>query len=249
MVRHHLDFILDLIDPVTQEGVIGLNQFELNGIAIKPPKRMGRYFIFVNVLKNHRYMAINEPLEEVRLIWRNLNYKTLSLSLDQPVITCIVEPSRQYPFKLEHTQMILSAEAACQVTFEWPSACGRFHLVSAEKGREEIELKSTRQGLLSGRRFLVKEGDRQTLIQVVSSERKCLLDAPLDDNYSVEAIVTELCHYELSAGQECIVFVPKWDDKHSELTIDLTCTFEGNQKPLTVNIRSGEVNNVTLKNE
>lgn len=246
MIHHQLDYILTLIDPVTEGPVLGANQFYLNEIAIKPSKQLDNQFVFVNLLNNPKYFHVASKEALALLTWSNPHYKTLSVDVGAGESLHRVAVSKAYPFRQGQTLITIHSELRAEVTVKVPMACGRYHINGAQKGSEWLNLSASKTKGLAGRQFLITEAERSEQVTIMAENGLCQLRSPLENDFSEEALIEELLKVVVTPEEAVLVPLKTFDRGTENIEVELIYSINNVEKPLKVAVSSGTFSEVTL---
>lgn len=246
MIHHQLDYILTLIDPVTDGPVVGPNRFFIDGIAIKASKQIDNQFLFVNLLNNPKYVHIMDKTAAPTLTWHNPHYKTVCVTLEASSALHRPEVSMHYPFTQGQTLIELVAKQPTKVVLKVPVACGRYRTNGAEKGSCELYLSAAKTKKIVGRQFIISEAEHSERIIIHEEKGLCQLSAPLENSYSEEAHIEEIMTLCLGTDESALIPLKAFDKGVDQVTVDLVYGATGVEKPLSFEVLSGVRNSVIL---
>lgn len=216
MIRHQLDFRLTLIDHKTDQAVKGTHLFWLNDIPIRPTKVVGEDFIFSDLMTDYQKRHVANTSEALTLRWENSYYLSLEVDFRTQHWTHRAKPSYQYPLK--EGEHLVKGQFPKQVRlfYQNKTKAMKYHLMRPILEDGLVYLASAKPCRLSGRHFLISEGDQVDIFLLLEREEGHMRADKLKHSYSEQAKIIELTSVEVSDRGEFSLVLDKPEDRFSE---------------------------------
>ncbi len=268
-IHHQVDFVLRIVDSMTERGVKGgTNRFWLDGHPIKPSKVMDSFFVFSNVFSNPSKFHVYSQISEGFLTWDNPFYTSetmiLNLSGDRKVIPSDeifirALPSELYPFTEEPTGVKGRIEGGEQVLFRHTKSRNHYHLKGAVVNEKYVEMAQSMDRNIEGKTFWFGGGEEisepssaegskkwadQPFRTVLKDNFGTYVTPPFDKPPSADCDILEVIHVPISPNGQFFMVINDVDGEQDLSGIELEIICRKEKKALKVDLKRGVLTDV-----
>ncbi|MBF4692042.1 hypothetical protein [Fusibacter ferrireducens] len=164
-INHHVDLVIKFIDSFTDKPLLhAYDRYYLNGLPIKPTKKMLPYVIFTNIFNNPHYSRQDDP-ENPQMIWQHPYYEPIILNVapdEEQFIRAI--PNENYPFPNELTAVKGIATNSTLIEIIHTCSRNQFILKSNIVANKYVEIAQSYDSELSERKFMFSEAYHDQIV-------------------------------------------------------------------------------------
>ncbi len=235
-MHHQLDFVIQIVDAMTDASVIGgSNQFWIGGQPIRPTKITETFFVFSNILNDPRKVHVYEPSDRLELTWHNSYYQEIKLIIETEemlnpakgdVYYLRALPSAFYPFKQPVTGFKGKVTGAntVRLVHQWNQI--RYHLTGPAVPGEQLLLSQSFDRQLNGKTLQLKENENVTIVKLEPSESNAYYLPLKSPSFSEEAEVLEVLEVPVDAYGLFFFVLPTLQRDFQQAEVQLTIASE-----------------------
>lgn len=246
-INHHVDLVIKFIDSFTDKPLVNAyDTFYLNGLPIKPTKKMRPYVIFTNILKNPRYSKYDTDSRDHRMVWRHPYYEPITLKIntdEEQLIRAI--PNQNYPYPNEMTAIKGIATKSTLIEIIHTHSRNRFLLKSNIIANKYVDIAQSYESELFGRKFLFSEEHHDQIVTLKSDTIGIYSDSSFTFPYTEACEIYEII--EAIPGFDGKFMVPLKNFKSTDqafLEFKMIIHTQSQQKSTLIRIKKDVINDV-----
>ncbi len=253
-IKHSVDLVVKFIDSFTDKPLIEAHEaFHLNGISIKPAKRIAPFVVFSNLIMNPKYHSCKGESAFYELAWTHPYYEPVTFEFtpresrrdDAHLIRAI--PSQQYPFLTEITAIRGVATGSQLVEVIHRHSKNRLILKSSVIANKYVDISQSFDTDLCGRKFLFTEEYHDQIVTLRADDIGIYSEPDFSFPYSEACEIYEIIEAIPDSNGRFMLLLKTVKQTEQELmTFKLMIHVNAREKSTLVKIKRDVVNDVGI---